>query len=97
MLWLIPLAAVALAWRMYALGIVTTAAVAATLAWFPDRYFDLVAREDTPLIAVAVRNGLLLLMLALIARQVRRLVRESRAEARSTSPARPDALQSAPH
>ena len=97
MLWLIPLAAVAFAWRMYALGIVTTAAVAATLAWFPDRYFDLVDREDMPLIAVAVRNGLLLLMLALIARQVRRSVRESRAEARSTSPARPDALQSAPH
>ena len=95
MLWLIPLAAVALAWRMYALGIVTTAAVAATLAWFPDRYFDLVDREDTPLIAVAVRNGLLLLVLLLIAREVRRLVRESRAEARSMPPARQDALQSA--
>ena len=95
MLWLVPLAAVALAWRMYALGIVTTAAVAATLAWFPDRYFDLVDREETPLIAVAVRNGLLLLMLVLIARQVRRLVRESRAEALSRPPARRDALQSA--
>jgi Glycosyltransferase family 87 len=97
MLWLIPLAAVALAWRMYALGLVTTAAVAATLAWFPDRYFDLVDREDTPLIAVGVRNGLLLLMLVLIARQVRRLVRESRAEARSTPHVHPDALRSAPH
>jgi hypothetical protein len=97
MLWLIPLAAVALAWRMYALGIVTTAAVAATLAWFPDRYFDLVDREDTPLIAVAVRNGLLLLMLVLIAREVRRLVRESRAETRSMSPVRQDALQSTQH
>jgi hypothetical protein len=95
MLWLIPLAAVALAWRMYALGVVTTAAVAATLAWFPDRYFDLVDREGTPLIAVAVRNGLLLLVLVLIAREVRRLVRESRAEARSMPPARPRALRSA--
>ena len=82
---------------MYALGVVTTAAVAATLAWFPDRYFDLVDREDTPLIAVAVRNGLLLLMLVLIAREVRRLVRESRAEARSTPQVHPDALRSAQH
>jgi hypothetical protein len=96
MLWLIPLAAVALAWRMYALGIVTTAAVAATLAWFPDRYFDLVDREQTPLIAVAARNGLLLLMLLLIARQLRRLVRESRAEARSTPPVHRDVPRSAP-
>jgi hypothetical protein len=95
MLWLIPLAALALAWRMYALGIVTTAAVTATLVWFPDRYFDLVARDDTPLVAVAVRDGLLLLMLALIARQLRRLVRESRAATRSTTPDRPDALRSA--
>ena len=94
MLWLIPLAAVALAWRMYALGVVTTAAVAATLAWFPDRYFDLVDREEAPLIAVAARNGLLLLMLVLIAREVRRLVRESRAEARSLPPVHPDALRS---
>ena len=97
MLWLIPLAAVALAWRMYALGIVTVAAVAATLVWFPDRYFDLVDREDMPLIAVAGRNGLLLLMLALLAREIRRLVRESRAATGSTPPARPDALRSAPH
>jgi hypothetical protein len=96
MLWLVPLAAVALAWGMYALALVTTAAVGATLVWFPDRYFDLVAREDTPLIAVAVRNGLLLLMLALIAREVRRLLRESRAAARSTPQAHPVALQSPP-
>jgi hypothetical protein len=95
MLWLIPLAAVALAWRMYALGIVTTAAVAATLVWFPDRYFDLVARDDVPLVAVAVRNGLLLLMLVLIARQLRRLVRESQAATRSMTPDHPDALRSA--
>ncbi len=95
MLWLIPLAAVALAWRMYALGIVTTAAVTATLVWFPDRYFDLVARDDVPLVAVAVRNGLLLLMLVLIARQLRRLVRESQAATRSMTPDHPDALRSA--
>jgi hypothetical protein len=97
MLWLVPLAAVAFAWGMYALGVVTTAAIGATLAWFPDRYFDLVAREDTPLIAVAGRNGLLLLMLALVAWEVRRLIRESREPARSTPQVRPVALRSQPH
>ena len=97
MLWLVPLAAVAWAWRMYALGAVTTAAIATTLVWFPDRYFDLVAREDVPLAAVAFRNLLLIVMLALVARELARLVRASRAAARSTPPARPVALQSAPH
>ncbi len=96
MLWLLPLAAVAWAWGMYALALVTTAAVSTTRAWFPDRYFDLVAREEFPLTALAVRNGLLLLMLVLIARELRRLVKASRAAVRSTSPARPGAPRSAP-
>ena len=97
MIWLLPLAAVALAWRMYALALVTTATVAATLVWFPDRYFDLVDREELPLAAVAVRNGLLLLVLVLVARELRKLVRESPAAAGSTPQARPAAPQSAPH
>ena len=96
MIWLVPLAAVAWAWGMYALAVVTTAAIVATLAWFPDRYFDLVAREEMPLTAVAVRNGLLLLMLALAAWKIRRLVRASRAAARSTPPAHPPVPESAP-
>jgi hypothetical protein len=81
---------------MYALAVVTTAAVAATLAWFPDRYFDLVDRDEMPLAAVAVRNGLLLVMLLLVARELRRLVRESPAAARSTPQARPGGPRSAP-
>jgi hypothetical protein len=74
MLWLVPLAALAWAWRMHALAAVTAAAMASTLAWFPDRYFDLVEREAMPLAAVAVRNLLLVAMLALLARELRRLV-----------------------
>jgi len=97
MLWLLPLAAVAWAWGMYALAVVTTAAVAATLAWFPDRYFDLVDRDELPLAAVAARNALLLLMLVLAAREVRRLVRASRAAARSTPPVRQGVPRSEPH
>ena len=93
MLWLVPLAAVAWAWGMYALAVVTTAAIAVTLAWFPDRYFDLVDREEFPLAAVAGRNVLLLLMLALAAWELRRLVKGPREAARPTPPAHPAALR----
>jgi hypothetical protein len=95
MLWLVPLAAVAWAWGMWALALVTTAAISVTLVWFPDRYFDLVDRDEFPLAAVAGRNILLLLMLALAAWEIRRLVRASRAAARSTPQARPAVPQSA--
>jgi hypothetical protein len=96
MLWLVPLAAVAWAWGMYALGVVTTAAIAVTLVWFPDRYFDLVDRDDELLAAVAGRNVLLLLMLALAGWETRRLVRASRAAAGSTPQARPAVPRSGP-
>jgi MFS family permease len=98
MLWLVPLAAVAWAWRMHALAAVTAAAVAATLAWFPDRYFDLVDRDTLPLAAVAARNLLLVVMLGLLAREIRRLLRlrESPGAARSSRPARPGAPRPAP-
>lgn len=75
MLWLVPLAALAFAWRMHALAAAAAAAIAATLAWFPDRYFDLVDRDTLPLVAVAVRNALLVAMLVLLAREIRRLLR----------------------
>jgi hypothetical protein len=96
MLWLVPLAAVAWAWGMYALGVVTTAAIAVTLVWFPHRYFDLVDRDDELLAAVAGRNALLLLMLALAGWETRRLVRASRAAAGSTPQARPAVPRSGP-
>ena len=96
MLWLLPLAALAFAWRMHALAAVTTAAIAATMTWFPERYFDLVARDTGPLVAVTVRNLLLLAMLALTGRELARMLRGSRAAARSTPPARPGAPRSAP-
>lgn len=95
MIWLVPLAAVAWAWGMYALGVVTTAAISVTLAWFPDRYFDLVDRDDELLAIVAGRNLLLLLMLALAAWEIRRLVRGSRATAESMPQAHPAVPRSA--
>jgi uncharacterized membrane protein len=73
MLWLVPLMALAWAWRMRALAAAAAAAIATTLAWFPERYFDLVDRETVPLAAVAVRNVMLVAVLALLARQLRQL------------------------
>jgi hypothetical protein len=95
MIWLVPLAAVAWAWGMYALGVVTTAAISVTLVWFPERYFDLVDRDEDMLAAVAGRNVLLLLMLGLAAWEIRRLVRGSRAAAESTPQAHPAVPRSA--
>ena len=70
MIWLVPLVALALAWRMHALAAAAAGAIALTLAWFPSRYLDLVAREPFPLAAVAVRNALLLAVLALAWREL---------------------------
>ena len=97
MIWLVPLAAVAWAWGMYALAVVTTAAISVTLVWFPERYFDLVDRDEDMLAAVAGRNLLLLLMLALAAWEIRRLVRGSRAAVESTPQVHPAVPRSAPH
>jgi uncharacterized membrane protein len=96
MLWLVPIVALAWAWRMRALAVAAALAPALTLVWFPERYFDLVGRDTFPLLAVAVRNAVLLLTLVLLARELLRLVRESPAAARSTSHGHPGLLRSAP-
>ncbi|HYH59976.1 MAG TPA: glycosyltransferase 87 family protein [Thermoleophilaceae bacterium] len=89
MVWVVPLAAVAWSLRLYPLAVVASAAIATTLAWFPARYFDLVARDDWLMLTVAVRNALLLVMLVLLALELRRLIRASPGAAGSTPPARP--------
>lgn len=96
MIWLVPLAALAWGWRMHALAAATTATIATTMLWFPQRYFDLVARETGPLVAVTGRNALLLVTLGLLAAELARAVRAPRAAARSTPPARPGVPRSAP-
>lgn len=96
MLWLGPLVALAWAWRMQALAACAATAIAATLLWFPEHYFDLVARENWAAVAVAFRNILLVATLALIARELLRMWRESPAAAESTPPAHPRPLRSAP-
>jgi uncharacterized membrane protein len=93
MIWIVPLAALALAWREYALAIAAAAAVLLTQIEFPARYFDVVAREPGALALVGGRNLVLLgvLVLSLLA-----LNRPERGSAGSTSPARRRRPRSAP-
>jgi hypothetical protein len=71
MLWLIPLGALAFAWRLHALAAATAAAAVLTQIEFPARYFDLVEREPFPVAVIALRNLVLLAVLALALRALR--------------------------
>jgi hypothetical protein len=68
MLWLVPLGALAFAWRLHALAAAVAAAAVLTQVEFPARYFDLVDRELFPVAVVAVRNLVLLAVLVLALR-----------------------------
>ena len=57
MIWVLPLGALALAWRLHALAAAVAAAAILTLVEFPARYFDLVTREPFALALVAVRDA----------------------------------------
>jgi Glycosyltransferase family 87 len=65
MLWLVPLGALAFAWRLHALAAATAAAAVLTQFEFPARYFDLVDREPFPVAVVALRNLVLIAVLVL--------------------------------
>jgi uncharacterized membrane protein len=67
-IWVLPLGALAFAWRMYALTAAVAAAAILTQVEFPSRYFDLVAREPFPVAVVAARNASLLAALVLVVR-----------------------------
>ena len=70
MLWLVPLGALAFAWRLHALA-VATAATVLTQVEFPARYFDLVQREPIPVAVIALRNLVLIAVLVLALRALR--------------------------
>jgi len=65
LIWLVPLGALANAWRMHALAGALTAAAVLTQLEFPSRYFELVAREPVPVVLVALRDLTLLAALVL--------------------------------
>jgi hypothetical protein len=70
-LWLVPLGALAFAWRLRALAAAIAAAAVLTQVEFPARYFDLVDREPFPIAVIAARNLLLLAVLVLALRALR--------------------------
>jgi hypothetical protein len=70
-IWVLPLGALAFAWRLHALALAVAAAAVLTQVEFPARYFDVVAREALALALVAVRDLVLLAVLALALRALR--------------------------
>jgi uncharacterized membrane protein len=85
LVWVLPLGALALAWRMHALAGIIAAATVLTLVEFPARYFDYVARESFPVALVVTRDALLLAAVAVALWSLRS---PAPAAARSTWPAR---------
>ena len=72
MLWLVPLAALAVAWRTHALAAALIAAAILTQAEFPARYFDLVQGEPLAIALVTLRNLALIAALLLALRELGR-------------------------
>ena len=67
LIWLVPLTALALAWRMYAPAAALATATVLTQIEFPARYFDVVERQPEATALVGLRNATLLLALSLLA------------------------------
>jgi hypothetical protein len=87
LIWLVPLGALAFAWRLHAPALAVAAAAVLTQIEFPARYLEVVGREPAALTLVALRNATLLLALSLLAATA----------ARSRSPAHRPRPRSAPH
>jgi hypothetical protein len=86
-IWVVPLGALAFAWRMHALAAAVALAAVLTQVEFPAHYFDVVAREPAAIALVAARN---LALAAVLALSVRELVRTRGAsDAAGPEPARP--------
>lgn len=84
--WIVPLGVLAVAWRRWWLAGTVGLASLFTLAEFPSRYFDLVDGDGFALTVVALRDLVLVLVVALAVREVAPfpLRRPARALARST-------------
>jgi len=70
LIWVVPLAVLAFAWQMPAVATAAAAAVALTLVEFPAHYGDVVQREPAALWLVGVRDVVLGLAVALVAREL---------------------------
>jgi Glycosyltransferase family 87 len=87
MLWLVPLGALAFAWRLHALAAAIAAAAVLTQLEFPARYVDLVERDAVAVGLVALRNLVLAVALVLALRALR-LARQEHLLDRERAPAR---------
>jgi hypothetical protein len=70
LVWTLPLGALALAWRRWALAGLVGAATLLTFVEFPARYFDLRDGAGFPLAVVSVRDLLLVAVVALTVREL---------------------------
>ena len=70
-IWVLPLGALAFAWRMYALAAAVALVAVLTQVEFPVHYFDVVAREPLALGVVVLRNIALAAVIALCLRELR--------------------------
>ena len=97
LIWVVPLAALAAAWRMWPLAAACAAAIALTLVEFPIHYDDVVARDGAWLWLVAVRNAVLAAAVVLAVRAALSPARTTgSAAARSRSPGRRHRSRPAP-
>jgi hypothetical protein len=69
-IWVLPLGALAFAWRMHALAAAVLLVALLTQIEFPAHYFDVVAREPLAVGLVAVRNAALAAVIALSVREL---------------------------
>ena len=69
-IWVLPLGALAFAWRMHALAAAVALAALLTQVEFPAHYFDVVAREPLAIGLVALRNLTLAAVIALAVREL---------------------------
>ena len=88
LIWLLPLGALALAWRMHALALAVAVASVLTMVEFPAHYGDVVARDATALWLVAIRDAIMAGAVALAARELLVSPGPARGSARSRLPAR---------
>jgi hypothetical protein len=70
-IWVLPLGALAFAWRMHALAAAVALVAVLTQIEFPAHYFDVVAREPPAIGLVAMRNLALAGVIALSLRELR--------------------------
>ncbi len=84
LVWVAPLFALALAWRLWALAAALGGATLLTLAFFPSRWPDLVDHEPLPIALLALRNVALLIAMGLTLRELARDAGAGRATSRAT-------------